>query len=156
MTSVFLTRDDRVMLLYRKGSSVIDDSWVGIGGHVEPEEIADPTRAALRELHEETGLRHHDVADLSLRYVALRDTGAELRLTYYFTASLRRGVPEPTECPEGQLQWFDLSIAPPRLNMPPTAQAAFEHWLTYGRHDTQARAIVMTPDGAQTMPLAGR
>lgn len=156
MTSVFLTRDDRVMLLYRKGSAVIDDSWVGIGGHIEPEEIDDPTLAALRELHEETGLRHDDVADMSLRYVALRDTGVELRWTYYFTASLRPGVPEPTECPEGELRWFDLSSDPPRLNMPPTAKAAFEHWLAYGRHDTQTRAIVMTTDGAQTMVLADR
>jgi 8-oxo-dGTP diphosphatase len=155
MTSVFLTRDDRVMLLYRERSAVIDDSWVGIGGHIEPEELGDPAVAALRELHEETGLRHEDVSNLSLRYVALRDTGDELRWTYYFTASLRPGVRAPTECPEGKLEWFDLSSDPPRLNMPPTAQVAFDHWLRYGRHDTQARAIVMTSDGPQTLPLAG-
>ncbi|MEQ7129418.1 substrate-binding domain-containing protein [Actinopolymorpha sp. B11F2] len=36
MTSIFLIRDDRILLLYRIGSSAIPDSWVGIGGHVDP------------------------------------------------------------------------------------------------------------------------
>ncbi|WP_415143961.1 NUDIX domain-containing protein [Nocardioides sp.] len=43
------------MLLYRRGSRAVNDSWGGIGGHIEPDEAADPTKAVLREMQEEVG-----------------------------------------------------------------------------------------------------
>ena len=154
MTSIFLVRDSRVLLLYRIGSSAIPDSWVGIGGHIEPHEIGDPTAAALSELHEEVGILPEQLSDLALRYVSLRDSGAELRTTYYFTATLTPDTPEPTECSEGELRWFTISRGNPGLDMPPTAAVALKHWLTEGRHDDLLRSIVITATGPQVLPLS--
>lgn len=155
MTSIFLVRDDHVLLLYRIGSSAVPDSWVGIGGHVEPDEIRDPTTAALRELREEVDIAPDEISDLALRYVSFRDTGHELRSTYYFTANLRPETLAPTECTEGELRWFDLASPTAPLPMPPTAAAALDHWLSEGRHDDVLRAIIITPTGGLVLPLAG-
>ncbi|MFF0343176.1 NUDIX domain-containing protein [Kribbella sp. NPDC004875] len=152
LTSVFLVREDKVLLLYRRGSRAITDSWVGIGGHIEPAEMTDPAAAALRELEEEVGITAHDVSDFALRYTAMRDTGAEIRFTFYFTATLRTDAPVPTECTEGDLCWFDLSVDPATLVMPPTARVAFAHWLATGRHDEKLRLITIDADGRTTGP----
>lgn len=149
LTSIFLVRDEQVLLLYRRGSRAIADSWVGIGGHFEPAELTDPTAAALRELHEELGVSVEQLADLALRYVSVRDTGTEIRTTYYFTAHLAAGAPIPEQCAEGDLAWFGLSDDPSRLEMPPTAQIAFTHWLATGRHDRELRLIAVGADGRQ-------
>jgi 8-oxo-dGTP diphosphatase len=153
MTSVFLVRRERVLLLYRRGSRAIADSWVGIGGHVEADEFGDPAAAALRELGEEVGVAADQLDNFSLRYVALRDSGTELRTTYYFTADLRPDSPVPAECTEGDLRWFDFTTDPATLEMPPTAAVAFTHWLTEGRHDQQLRLIVIDAAGHVTGPL---
>lgn len=113
LTSVFLVRRGQVLLLYRRGSRAIADSWVGIGGHLEPEELTAPTAAALRELHEEVGVAGDQLTNLALRYVAVRDTGTEIRTTYYYTADLAADVRLPTTCPEGDLRWFDLPPTSP-------------------------------------------
>lgn len=98
-----------------------------------------------------------DIEGLTLRYTALRDTGLDLRLTYYFTANLRAEVPEPRECTEGDLRWFPLTMDALGLEMPPTAGVALQHWLTQGRHhDETLWSIVMATDGAQAVPLASR
>jgi 8-oxo-dGTP diphosphatase len=153
MTSIFLVRDNRVLLLHRQNSRAIADSWVGVGGHLEQAELGDPTAAALRELREEVGLTGDDLDDLRLRYVALRDTGAELRFTYYFAAMLGPDTPAPTECTEGELSWFDLA-EDPALDMPPTAGVAFEHWRTIGRFDDVLRSVVLSADGPMVLALA--
>lgn len=42
MTSLYILKDDKVLLLYRQGSRVVNDKWVGsAGGHFEPEELND-------------------------------------------------------------------------------------------------------------------
>ena len=36
MTSLYILKDDKVLLLYRQGSRVVNDKWVGsAGGHFE-------------------------------------------------------------------------------------------------------------------------
>ncbi|MGZ0145699.1 NUDIX domain-containing protein [Kribbella sp. WER1] len=151
LTSLYLVRDGRVLLLYRRGSRAIADSWVGIGGHLEPDELTDPTAAALRELHEEIGVTADHLVGLQLRYVAVRDTGGEIRTTYYFTADLDATASVPTECAEGDLAWFDLDVDP-GLQMPVTARIAFTHWLAVGRHDRTLRFITVGADGNATGP----
>ena len=153
LTSVFLVRQGSVLLPYRRGSRAIADSWVGIGGHVEAGEFDDPAAAALRELHEEVGVANDHLDNFSLRYVAMRDTGTEVRTTYYFTADLLAESPVPTECAEGDLRWFELTMDPASLEMPPTAAVAFAHWLAQGRHDQQLRLIMIDAAGNVTGPF---
>ncbi|BAK35523.1 hypothetical protein MLP_25090 [Microlunatus phosphovorus NM-1] len=156
MTSIFLIRADRMLLLYRVGSSAVRDSWVGIGGHVDPDEIREPTQAALRELEEEVGLSPDQIRDLTLRYVSLRDNGEELRITYYFTATSHQMSPIPTNAQRASSAG---SRSPPTwrtyLPMPPTTSVALKHWLSRGRHDNLLRSIVMASDGPHVLPLAG-
>jgi len=147
MTSLFLLRAGQVLLLYRRGSRAIADSWVGIGGHLEPAEMDDPSAGVIRELREEVGVTAEQISGMALRYVALRDTGTELRHTYYFTAELQAGVPIASTCTEGDLQWFDLTMDPSELEMPPTASLALTHWLHTGRHDDALRFITVNADG---------
>ena len=54
MTSLYILKDDKVLLLYRQGSRVVNDKWVGsAGGHFEPEELNDARACVLREMQEE-------------------------------------------------------------------------------------------------------
>lgn len=152
MTSLFLVRRDRVLLLYRRGSRAITDSWVGIGGHLEPAEMDDPAAGVVREVEEEIGVVADQISGLALRYVALRDTGDELRHTYYFTAVLRDDVLVPSSCAEGDLKWFDLTLDPAALEMPPTAAVALAHWLTVGRHDDSLRFLTIDAGGQLVGP----
>ena len=80
MATVYLTCGDQILLLYRQGSSVVADAWVGsAGGHFEPEELCDARACVLRELREELGLEEQQIERLALRYVVLRRTEKEIR-----------------------------------------------------------------------------
>ena len=54
MTSVYLTGERGILCLYRIGSRVVSDKYVGsAGGHFEQNELNDARACALRELNEE-------------------------------------------------------------------------------------------------------
>ena len=73
MTSLYIFKGDKVLLLYRQGSRVVNDMWIGsAGGHFEPEELNDAKACVLRELNEELELAEKDLVHLELRYVTLR------------------------------------------------------------------------------------
>ena len=68
MTALYLLKGDRMLLLYRIGSRVVEPCWCGIGGHLEPEEIGgilaqcrpedgDTLRMACEELVEKANER---------------------------------------------------------------------------------------------------
>ena len=61
MTALYLLKDDRMLLLYRIGSRVVEPCWCGIGGHLEPEEIGDAGACVRREVREEIGLTEYDM-----------------------------------------------------------------------------------------------
>ena len=93
MTSIYLLKDDKVLLLFRKGGRVVSDVWTGsAGGHFEEFELNDAKACVLREMNEELGLREDNIRNLSLRYVTLRRTKGEIRQNYYFFAMLKDGV----------------------------------------------------------------
>ena len=51
MTTIYILRDNKVLMLYRIGSRVVlTPSWCGIGGHFEKEELNDARACALREI----------------------------------------------------------------------------------------------------------
>ena len=73
MTSVYLVREDAVLCLYRMGSRVANNQYIGsAGGHFEAEELNDAKKCVLREMQEELGLKAEDVKDLKLRYITHR------------------------------------------------------------------------------------
>ena len=134
MASVYLMRDEEILLLYRKGNSIVSNLWIGsAGGHFEQEELNDAKACVLRELKEELDLDSDVLTDLQLRYVTMRYTNGEIRQNYYFFAKLAKDIHEIPESTEGRCQWFQLSQLED-LPMPFTARHVIDHYLVEGRH----------------------
>lgn len=153
MVSLFLQNGDgEMLLLHREGGRVAHGLWVaGCGGHMEPEEMGDARRAALREMGEELNLSADALEGLSLRYITLRNTGEEIRQNYYFFARLK----EPHRAlssNEGQLKWCrEEEIL--QLPMPVTAHHVMEHYFSVGRHTSTLYGGVGDENGMQFMPM---
>ena len=134
MTSIYLFCDDKVLLLYRQGSRVVNDLWVGsAGGHFEEHELNDPEACVLRELEEELSITKDMIVDLELRYITLRRMG-ELRQNYYFFAKLPNGTNMKLCSDEGELKWFAIEQVN-GLKMPFSARFVMEHYLKTGRYN---------------------
>lgn len=132
MTSVYITNADKMLLLFRQGSRVVNNVWVGsAGGHFEDFELNDARACVLRELEEELGLKENDIKNLSLRYVTLRQVKGEIRQNYYFFAELNDGVNESLSSDEGICKWFLFSELA-ALDMPFTAKFVIEHYPNMG------------------------
>lgn len=132
MTSIYLRRGEKFLLLYRVGSKVIGNSYTGTaGGHFEEDELNDARACVLRELKEETGLLETDIKGLTMRYVTLRLKNGEIRQNYYFFATLAEHVKE-VQSNEGELRWFDASEIE-SLPMPHSAKYMILHYLNVGQ-----------------------
>lgn len=143
MTGIYLLRDDRILMLHRRGSRVVDGLWVAsAGGHFEESEMKHPAACVLRELREELGLTPEQLGGLAMRYVTLRRVGEEIRQNYYFFAELKEDVPLASN--EGELRWVPLD-AVMALEMPFSAKLMMEHYLSTGRH-TDALYAGVTDD----------
>ena len=107
MTTIYLLKKDRILLLYGQGGKGVSDVWTGsAGGHFEEYELNDAKACVLREMNEELALREDDIRNLSLRYVTLRRTKGEIRQNYYFFAMLKDGVSDDLVSNEGELSFF--------------------------------------------------
>lgn len=132
MTSVYLSKGDKMLLLFRQGGRVVNNVWTGsAGGHFETFELNDARACVLRELKEELGLDKDDLENLTLRYVTLRKTKGEIRQNYYFFARLKDGVDERITSNEGICKWFVCSELL-ELEMPYTARFVMNHYLETG------------------------
>ena len=133
MTSVYLTGEQGILCLYRIGSRVANNKYVGsAGGHFETDELSDAKKCALREMQEELGLTESDVTDMKLRYITLRLKNGEIRQNSYFFAKLR--TEKPLQSTEGNLKWFTYEEAE-NLEMPASAKHMMLHYLKVGRFD---------------------
>ena len=122
MTAVYLTKKDKVLLLFREGSRVVNNVWTGsAGGHFEEYELNDAKACVVREMEEELGLKLDDIEGLTLRYVTLRHTKGEIRQNYYFFAKLKDNVNDHLESNEGICKWFSIDEIT-RLEMPFTVR----------------------------------
>lgn len=132
MTSIYISKGNKMLLLYRQGSKVVNDVWVGsAGGHFEEFELNDARACVLRELQEELGITENEIKNLCLRYVTLRRTKGEIRQNYYFFADLKEGVDREFSSNEGISRWFDFSELS-SLEMPFTSKYVIQHYLDVG------------------------
>ena len=147
MTSVYLTGERGILCLYRIGSRVANNLYVGsAGGHFEQGELNDARACALREMQEELGLTESDVADLRLRYITLRLKNGEIRQNYYFFGKLLSD--RELESTEGNLHWFSYEEAE-HLHMPASAKHMMLHYLKTGRFDENLYAGVTDNAGTR-------
>ena len=131
MTSVYLTGEKGILCLYRIGSRVASNRWIGsAGGHFEPEELNDPRACVLREMQEELGLTESDVEGLTLRYITHRLVEGEIRQNYYFFARMKED--RELWSTEGNLRWMSFDEIPD-LYMPVSAKHMILHYLKEGR-----------------------
>ncbi len=106
--AVFLFRDDHVLLLRRSEEKAFAPGlWTGIGGRMEPQDMGNVERAALREIGEETGLSDEEVRDLKIRVVFTQPEGGNISIVIFCTGSTDRVNVGP--CKEGDLEWIELS-----------------------------------------------
>ena len=153
MTSVYLLRGEKVLLLYRQGGRVVNNVWTGsAGGHFENYELNDAKACVLRELHEELGLREADIEDLTLRYVTLRRIKGEIRQNYYFFANMKEHVSDDLVSNEGICKWFSLDDML-SLEMPFTAKFVMEHFYTIGRYTDELYAGIANADKVDFLAL---
>ena len=147
MTSVYLTGAQGILCLYRIGSKVANNLYIGsAGGHFEQEELNDARACALREMQEELGLTESDVADLKLRYITLRLKNGEIRQNYYFFGKL---ISDKTlQSTEGNLHWFTYEEAE-FLHMPASAKHMMLHYLKTGRFDDHLYAGITDEAGTR-------
>ena len=135
MTAIYLLQNDKILLLYRQGSRVVNNLWTGsAGGHFEEWELNDPKACVLRELKEELAITENMLDKLQLRYITLRRAKGEIGQNYYFFAELKEDIQDELVSDEGILKWFELEEIS-ELKMPFSAQFMMEHYLKTGRYN---------------------
>ncbi len=153
MTSVYLLRGEKVLLLYRQGGRVVNNVWTGsAGGHFENYELNDARACVQRELYEELGLGAEDIEDLALRYVTLRRIKGEIRQNYYFFANMKEHVNDNLVSSEGICKWFSLDDML-SLEMPFTAKFVMDHFYTIGRYTDKIYAGIANADKVDFLDL---
>ena len=151
MTSLFFQEKTGLWCLFRRGSRVANNKYVGAcGGHFEEKELSSPENCVLREMKEELGLAPKDIEGLTLRYVTLRYMGPEIRQNYYFFARLKGE--KPLNSTEGDLRFFTWEELK-NIDMPVSARHMMDHYLSVGRFDENRYAGVTEPGGSRFVRL---
>jgi 8-oxo-dGTP diphosphatase len=152
MTSIYIEFENKVLLLYRVGSKVVQPSWCGIGGHFEKDELNNPKACVLRELFEETGITESDIGNVKLKYITLRMKGDEIRQNYYYFTKLLNTKIDISICDEGILDWVDIDRILDK-EMPFTARECLRHYLSSGKDNDKLYAGVATDSGINFVEL---
>lgn len=151
MTSIYLTNDTGILCLYRMGSRVANNLYIGsAGGHFEEAELNDPNKCVLREMEEELGLTENDIDGLCLRYITHRLKDGEIRQNYFFFARLKEE--RELRSTEGILKWVEYEDIP-ALDMPVSAKHMILHYLSVGRFDDAVYAGITEEAGTKFVPL---
>ena len=151
MTSIYLTNDTGLLCLYRVGSRVANNLYIGsAGGHFEENELNDPHKCILRELGEELGLTENDLEGLRLRYITHRLKNGEIRQNYYFFARLTEE--KELSSTEGILHWVPYEDIP-SLDMPVSAKHMILHYLAEGRFSDALYAGITEETGTRFVQM---
>jgi 8-oxo-dGTP diphosphatase len=143
MAGLYITDGDKMLLLYRIGSKVVQPSWCNIGGHFEEFELNNSKACALREVFEETGITERDITNLKFKYVTLRNKNNEIRQNYYFFADLNNKDLNLQNCNEGILEWVEVTKVLDK-EMPYSSKEVLKHYLSVGKDDNKIYAGVVT------------
>ena len=152
MTTIYIMFKNKMLLLYRVGSRVVQPSWCGIGGHFEKDELNNPMACVIRELFEETGITESDIGAVKLKYITLRMKNNEIRQNYYYFTELHNTEIDIKECDEGTLEWVDMNEVLDR-EMPFTAKECMRHYLSIGKENNKLYAGVATENGVNFIEL---
>ena len=151
MTSVYLTGERGILCLFRIGSKVANNKYIGsAGGHFENEELNDARACILREMNEELGITEADVENLKMRYITHRLKDGEIRQNYYFFGRLKADC--ELKSSEGTLQWIPYQGFDD-LNMPVSAKHMILHYLSKGRYDDLLYAGITEEKGTVFVPM---
>lgn len=151
MTSVYLTDEKGILCLYRVGSRVANNKYIGsAGGHFEKDELSDARACVLREMREELDLTENEVQGLTLRYITYRLKDGEVRQNYYFFGALNTS--RELKSTEGTLHWIPLDGFE-NLNMPVSAKHMILHYLKQGRFDDVLYAGITQSHGTDFVPM---
>lgn len=151
MTSLYLVEEGQVLCLFRQGSRVVNNKYIGTcGGHFEPEELNNARRCILREMEEELGLLESDVENMSLRYITYRLKNGEIRQNYYFFGKLVHSRTLTSN--EGILRWIPFSDVS-GLDMPISAKHMILHYIKEGRFNTDLYAGITRQDGTNFVSM---
>ena len=151
MTSVYLTGEKGILCLYRIGSRVANNKYIGsAGGHFEKDELNDARACALREMQEELGLTESDVEDMKLRYITIRLKDGEIRQNYFFFGKLKEEL--ELNSTEGILRWIPYDGFR-ELIMPASAKQMILHYLEVGRYDDNLYGGVTACTGTHFVQL---
>ena len=152
MTTIYIVFKNKILLVYRVGSRVVEPSWCGIGGYFEKDELNNPKACVLRELYEETGITENDIEAIRLKYVTLRMKNGEIRQNYYYFAKLCNIEININKCDEGILEWVNMNEMLDR-EMPFSAKECLKHYLSIGIYDNKLYAGVGTENGVKFIEL---
>lgn len=152
LTTIYILLKNKMLLLYRVGSKVVQPSWCGIGGHFEKDELNNPKACVIRELFEETGITEKDIGSVKLKYITLRMKNNEIRQNYYYFAELLNTEIDISKCDEGILEWVDINGILCR-EMPFTAKECLKHYFSIGKDDNKLYAGAATNSGVNFTEL---
>jgi len=151
MTSLYLVNDEGVLCLYRIGSRIANNVYVGTaGGHFENGELNDPKACVLREAKEELGLEECDLENLALRYITHRLKDGEIRQNYFYFARLKSYRKLTSN--EGELRFVPFEEIS-SLEMPVSAKHMICHYIETGRFTDEIYAGITEADGTEFVVL---
>ena len=152
MTSLYLVNDEGVLCLYRIGSRIANNVYVGTaGGHFENGELNDPKACVLREAKEELGLEERDLENLALRYITHRLKDGEIRQNYFYFARMKSERQLTSN--EGELRFVPFEEIP-SLEMPVSAKHMICHYIEYGRFTDEIYAGITEEEGTEFVALS--
>ncbi len=100
-TLCFVLHGDEVLLMKRgAGRRVFPNQYNGLGGHIERGE--DPLAGALREIHEESGLRAHSPRLRGIHHI---DAGGERGILLFVYTAISQSKRVRDCGAEGRLEW---------------------------------------------------
>lgn len=130
MAAAMLFNGNDMLMMKRSPHRTLNPGmWAAVGGHLEPEEIGDPEKAVLREIHEETGLLPEEIDGLHLQYILLRLNQQEVRQQFIYTAYTTRRNVSLTD--EGELHWIARDQVLHR-NIPFIFHTLLAHYFEHG------------------------